>query len=414
MQRQHGEMVHLKKLRFAPTVAPWWQRAARAFLLSLGTFAAQAQECRQWVNVTPAQAPAPRWGHALAYDGQRNVAVLFGGGDNGFIDGETWEWDGTTWTLRSANGPAPRALHAMACDSKRGVTVLYGGYVPSYNWCKDETWEWDGLTWTPRAGSGREPLIYHGMAYDEARGAIVASRGSFCDYDSNETREWNGSAWVLRNATDNVDAYSFPLAYDAVRGAVVRVMDNEIARAMQVHEWNGSAWTLRATGGPPLRFDHAIAYDARRRTTLLFGGAYVDLNGVYSYGDTWEWNGTAWRQLPLSGPAARSNHTMVYDSARDVIMLFGGLNEGTPDGVYGDTWELRRLVARGDANCDGFLDFFDLNAYVLGLLGDEAGYLAAGGAPDCWATRLCWGDVNDDGVFDFFDLDPFIELLSGG
>ena len=53
--------------------------------------------------------------------------MLFGGYDNSHV-GETWEWDGSAWTLRASDGPSPRYDHAMAYDSARGVTVLFGGY----------------------------------------------------------------------------------------------------------------------------------------------------------------------------------------------------------------------------------------------------------------------------------------------
>jgi hypothetical protein len=64
--------------------------------------------------------------------------LLFGGHD-GQRNGETWEWDGDVWTLRSSTGPSPRANHATAFDSARQVTVLFGGWDDAYN---GDTWEW--------------------------------------------------------------------------------------------------------------------------------------------------------------------------------------------------------------------------------------------------------------------------------
>ncbi len=64
-------------------------------------------------------------------------------------------------------------------------------------------------------------------------------------------------------------------------------------------------------------------------------------------------------------------------------------------------------LALGDANCDGFIDFDDINAFVLAL-GDPAGYQAA--YPNCNAF---YADCNADGVVDFEDINPFVALLSG-
>lgn len=79
---------------------------------------------------------------------------------------------------------------------------------------------------------------------------------------------------------------------------------------------------------------HAMAYDSARGVVVLFGGEGWDGH----LDDTWEWNGTNWTQLsPPNRPSARSVHAMAYDSARGVVVLFGGLDgSGTH---RDDTWE---------------------------------------------------------------------------
>jgi hypothetical protein len=65
---------------------------------------------------------------------------------------------------------------------------------------------------------------------------------------------------------------------------------------------------------------------------LLYGG-----NGAADYlGDTWSWNGSRWiKHIPSNDPSLRGTHAMVYNSARGVIVLFGGLNGTMSD----DMWE---------------------------------------------------------------------------
>jgi hypothetical protein len=71
--------------------------------------------------------------------------------------------------------------------------------------------------------------------------------------------------------------------------------------------------------------------------------------------------------------------------------------------------EIHALVPQrvaGDLNCDGAINFADVNAFVLAL-SDPAGYEAM--YPDC---NLLNGDVNFDGQVNFADINPFVALLS--
>ena len=62
----------------------------------------------------------------------------------------------------------------------------------------------------------------------------------------------------------------------------------------------------------------------------------------------------------------------------------------------------------GDLNCDGVLDAFDIDPFVLALT-DPATYELT--FPDC---NIMNADCNEDGIVDAFDIDPFVELLTGG
>jgi len=63
--------------------------------------------------------------------------------------------------------------------------------------------------------------------------------------------------------------------------------------------------------------------------------------------------------------------------------------------------------ALGDLNCDGALDFGDINPFVLALT-DAAAYAAA--FPNC---DINLADINGDGSADFGDINPFVALFSG-
>lgn len=61
---------------------------------------------------------------------------------------------------------------------------------------------------------------------------------------------------------------------------------------------------------------------------------------------------------------------------------------------------------RGDVNCDGGIDNFDIDPFVVALV-DPVGY--DNQYPDCDASLA---DVNRDGRVDNFDVDPFVDALT--
>ncbi len=98
----------------------------------------------------------------------------------------------------------------------------------------------------------------------------------------------------------------------------------------QYTQWVAQA----ATASPPYRLDHAMVYDAARQEVVLFGGRPA--SGA-PHGDTWVWNGTSWSlRVPSVSPSARSRHGLAYDAVRQRVVLFGGL---TNAGVAADTHE---------------------------------------------------------------------------
>ena len=62
----------------------------------------------------------------------------------------------------------------------------------------------------------------------------------------------------------------------------------------------------------------------------------------------------------------------------------------------------------GDMNCDGLVNAFDIDPFVLALT-NPASYQAA--YPAC---QIMNADINGDGVVNSFDIDPFVLRLTGG
>ena len=234
--------------------------------------------------------PSARSGHAMAFDSARSRVVLNGGWN--VVDlRDTWEWDGIGWSQVAALGPAGRDLHAMAYDPQRGVTVIFGGQDHGTSGCYSDTWEWDGVNWTHVTNLGPYPRCGHAMTFDSGLGRVI-----------------------LHGGTDGSNDYSDTWTFD------------------------GISWVNGGSIGPPARTGHAIAYDVAAGRTVLFGGRTT--SGT-PFGDTWEYRSGVWRQLPVSAPPARSGHTMAYDSLRGTAVMFGGQSNG----YLGDTWEHEAMSA---------------------------------------------------------------------
>jgi hypothetical protein len=83
-----------------------------------------------------------------------------------------------------------------------------------------------------------------------------------------------------------------------------------------------------------------MAYDSARGVMVLFGGQVA--SGVIRR-DTWEFSDSTWTQRASGGPpAARWIQRMAYDSARGVTVMFGGLSS---TGLLSDTWEWNGTTA---------------------------------------------------------------------
>lgn len=172
------------------------------------------------------------------------------------------------------------------------------------------------------------------MVFDSARGVTVLFGGQNDRGNDGETWEWNGQEWTLRATSGPSPRSIRALAYDSARG--VTVLFGGYSGGSEGHsdtwEWDGVAgiWELRAESGPSPRAAHSLAYDSARGVTILFGGwdGWLD-------GETWEWDGASWTLRSTEGPPPRYLHALTSDSARGVSVLFGGVD----DAVNNETWD---------------------------------------------------------------------------
>ena len=244
-----------------------------------------------WAQIA-VSGPSARDESAMVFDSGRGVVVLFAGGDhnNPQNNTDTWEYNGVAWTLRSTTGPTARVRHAMAYDSARGVTVLFGGLDASGGGgslvSKGDTWEWDGTAWTLRATTGPAPRTSHAMAYDKARGRTVLF-GGFGASVFGDTWEWDGIAWTQVASTGPTARFDHAMAYAGGCGHTLLFGGNDtvVGRVADSWDWDGVTWTQLSVTGPSARNGQKMAYDTQRRRFVLFGGYALPAG---ANGETWE------------------------------------------------------------------------------------------------------------------------------
>ncbi len=288
----------------------------------------------------PLGTPSPRHGHAVAYDAARQRMVVFSGfNETEGLSPETWEWNGRGFVDVSppaADSPVPRIFGTMSYDARRKRVVLFGGIAGSD---ANDTWEWDGSTWTDRSLSSptAPPAVPSSMTYDAGRGRIVV-------FAETETWEWDGQTWsdVTPAGPSPSTRVGAAMSYDPVRGRVYLFGGADgFTRLDDMWEWDGSTWTdvTPATGPrPEPRIHSGMVYDAARGHTVLFAG-YGLFAPAESYNDTWVWDGSAWTEVTPAGPSplGRNVNRLVYDVAREQVVLFGGRDPSSTT-VFDDVW----------------------------------------------------------------------------
>ena len=147
------------------------------------------------------------------------------------------------------------------------------------------------------------------------------------------------------------------------------------------------------------------------------GSAYPALEGRYVFGDfaqTFSNDGRLFyldaddeiREFEILGQDALGLSLLGFGQGADGTIYVLANETGVP---FGDTGVVLRIASpAGDMNCDGAVDFFDIDAFVMALT-DPDGYAAT--FPDCDINNA---DINGDGSVDFFDIDAFVALVTGG
>ena len=181
-----------------------------------------------------------------------------------------------------AANPSARFRSPLQYSASTHRAVLFGGSTPIDGGTKvsyelGDTWEWSGGRWTQRF-PGHAPSVRsgHDLVYDSTRERIILFGGHAGKTDLNDTWQYKNNEWTSINTPDS----------------------------------------------PAVRQLAGAAFDPIRDRILLFGGTQLGADGKtnVSLHDTWEFDGTTWRQILADGPAV-SKPLLAYDPKRNQMVL---------------------------------------------------------------------------------------------
>jgi len=200
---------------------------------------------------------------------------------------------------------------------------------------------------TPVPPQPNEPAAraFASLAHFPPSGAVVLFGGLACGStrctDQDDTWTWNGSTWTEQSPVNAPSSrFGATLAYHPPSQRLILFggldcSEDFCGDSDETWAWSGSDWTLlNPATRPPERSDASLVWDSARNVLVLFGGQ--DTGGDI-LNDTWTFDGSTWtQQTPATSPSARYGAAMAFDSSRNVTVLFGGSDNGTAN--FGDTW----------------------------------------------------------------------------
>lgn len=328
---------------------------------------------------------------------------------------DAWRWNGAAFTqmpLPESDLPE-RKNSSMALDEVHQRLYVFGGTWSGYP--KDggsytvkvlgDFRSWDGTAWRDEYAfqdGGAHPTARGGaaMGYHPPSNQLVLFGGTDNATPNDETWLNTGNGWsvmVPDGGPRPSPRFNCHLVYDESRQKLV-MFGGQTSSALgqpinfdDTWEFDGTSWRDATGAGPhPTGRGHsAMAYDPSRQKVVMFGGArhFAPLPAGSSLDDFWEWNGAQWSPIAVTGkkPGARTAASLAFDPVRQKLVLYGGF-----DGDF-DLNELWELPANGTAWEDKSPLPLPRSAFALGQkdTGEAlmfGGYMAAGGAylGDTW------------------------------
>ena len=315
-----------------------------------------------------------------------NANTVFITGFNNSTGAGVFRWSddgGNTW------GPvvsltAPTALSWLFVtkfsDANHGMIQGFGGGVWYTTTGGRTTADWHFTQPTVNWWQGTFTLLPDGRAW-------------MTGYDDWRSTNF-GAAWTqIPNADPVFDGpnHFLPDGHGFIGGGSI---SPAVAGWLYASTNGGDSWTSSPvlSAAYPVR---AILRSTDLRGWAVGGNVYTNVGGVWGTTD----GGTTWTPEQEVGAELQDiAWVRVNATQMDVYAV----------GMISQIWRARVAAPPllGDLNCDGVVNFGDINPFVLALVGQDA-YEAA--FPNCvWLNA----DINGDGTVNFGDINPFVALLA--
>ncbi|MGE0479286.1 MAG: DNRLRE domain-containing protein [Phycisphaerae bacterium] len=309
------------------------------------------------------------------------------------------------WVIEQQIAGDPALNYNAALGPVESPLLLWGPYL----WADGLTPRSDGLTWAvgDLEGDGTHPSPSGEQKVGDLLSAFFASAPS-------------AASW-------------WPVQPGARLAPLDAIADAYVSAAAPTANF-GAANDLRAQGGASpintyLRFDltgvRRPALLAKLSLRVLSGGG-GNIHAVEN--TTWSEPTITFNNAPSIGPALvqlpqssrdgtiAANVTANANGDADGLLSYANTLPATNTLAYHsrEAGQPPRLVLvvstrlAGDLNCDGVVDNFDIDPFVLALVRPG---VYQDQFPDCDRRNA---DVNGDGAVNNFDIDAFVELLTGG
>lgn len=335
-------------------------------------------------------------------------------------------WDGQRWRALGdgvTTGQNVMAATMAVFDDGDGPKLYVGGqFARAGNREVNNIARWDGSNWEPVGnglyGAPRNslPYVVTLLPHDDGRGRSLFAAGSFTHADGaqvNGVARWDGQAWsgVGGGVAGWYLSYIVECMaeYDSGDGPQLYI-GGEFARAggracQNIARWDGTSWFPVGSGATGGVYGMAVFDDGTG--PQLYAGANSTFPDVL-YGSVARWNGVRWSPTSERVLGTAGGLT-VLDEPGGPALWFGGsfVTVGDMPSVRIARFGCLDTGVRGDMNCDGRVNFFDVDGFVTALIDPDAYFETFRGCERMNA------DCDGNGRVDNFDIDPFVALLIG-
>lgn len=295
-------------------------------------------------------------------------------------------WNGSAWVpFPSPNpGGTARITSLRLCPS--GNLVATAKLTPPANGPNEFVLRWNGAAWSIIPGNFSSSIE---AAAELSDGSIVAG-GSFHSFGGvpfNTLAIWNGSSWsAMGSGVEGAGGPRVRSLMNLANGDLLVAGEFSIAGG----QVSGPIATWRNGAAPGITSQPV----SQRACNTGSGSFSVVAQGDSTLTYRWRYN-TQPIDTSLNPSAATATFTIVHASSADAG-LYDCVVTNACASVTSHAAQLK--VCASDFNCDGAIDFFDFDDFVV-----------------CFEEIACppgiTADVDHDGTVDFFDYDLFINAF---